>query len=69
VLVAAVLRPEEGEDGELEVVRLASQQLVDSVELPVGQPEGAMERLFRDGRQRPESSPETGRLPAAFSLS
>jgi hypothetical protein len=51
VLVAAVLRPEQGEDGELEVVRVAAEQLLDSVELPVGEPEGAVERLFRDGRQ------------------
>jgi hypothetical protein len=51
VLVAAVLRPEQREDGELEVVGLALEQLADTVELPVGQTEGAMERLFRDGTQ------------------
>jgi hypothetical protein len=56
VLVAAVLRPEEREDGELEMVRLALEQLLDTVELPVGQPEGAVERLFGDPRQRVESS-------------
>src|SRR5207245_1906651 len=56
VLVRAVLRPEQREDGELEVVRLAAQQLADSVELPVGQAEGAMERLFGDLRQVPQSS-------------
>jgi hypothetical protein len=56
VLVAAVLRPEQREDGELEVVRLAAEPLVDSVQLTVGQPEGAVERLFRDGRQGSESS-------------
>jgi len=56
VLVAAVLRPEEREDGELEVVRVALEQLLDTVELPVGQPEGAVERLFGDPRQRVESS-------------
>jgi hypothetical protein len=56
VLVAAVLRPEQREDGELEVVRLALEQLLDTVELPVGQPEGAVERLFGDPRQRVESS-------------
>jgi hypothetical protein len=38
VLVAAVLRPEQREDGELEVVRVAFEQLPDAVELLVGQP-------------------------------
>jgi len=56
MLVAAVLRPEEREDRELEVVRLAREQLLDTVELPVGQPEGAMQRLFGDPRQGSESS-------------
>jgi hypothetical protein len=51
-----VLRPEEREDRELEVVRLAREQLLDTVELPVGQTEGAMERLFGDPRQGSESS-------------
>ena len=59
VLVAAVLRPEQREDGELEVVRVAPEQLLDSVELPVGQSEGAMERLFRDCRQVVHSNRET----------
>jgi hypothetical protein len=59
VLVAAVLRPEQREDGELEVVRLALEQLLDTVELPVGQAEGAVERLFGNPRQRFESSPRT----------
>jgi hypothetical protein len=66
MLVAAVLRPEQGEDGELEMVRAAAEQSLDSVELPVGEPEGAMERLFRDGRQVFESSRERGRLPESF---
>ena len=47
VLVAAVLRPEEREDGELEVVRVPAEQGADALVLPVGQAEGAMERLFR----------------------
>ena len=51
VLVAAVLGPEKREDGELEVVRFAAQELLDSVRLPVGETEGPMERLFRDLRQ------------------
>jgi hypothetical protein len=33
------------------VVRLALQQLADAVELPVGQTERAVERLFRNLRQ------------------
>jgi len=61
VLVAAVLRPEQREDGQLEAVRVATEQLLDSLELPVGEAEGAMERLFRDERQVEESSPGSGR--------
>jgi hypothetical protein len=56
VLVAAVLRPEEREDGELKVVRLALHQLLDAVELTVGEAEGAVKRLFCDPRQVSESS-------------
>src|SRR5439155_17757034 len=52
VLVAAVLRPEEREDGELEVVRSAPEQLADTLELPVGQTESAMQRLIGDDGQR-----------------
>ena len=59
VLVAAVLRPEEREDGELEVVRVAAEKLPDSIGLPVGEAEGAVERLFRDLRQVIQSSPYT----------
>jgi hypothetical protein len=44
VLVAAVLRPEEREDRQLEVVRLATEQLDDARQLPVGQAEGAVDR-------------------------
>ena len=62
MLVAAVLRPEQREDGELEVVRLALQQRDDSVELPVREAELAMERRFRDGAQVTQSSPRRGRL-------
>jgi hypothetical protein len=60
VLVSAVLRPEEREDGELEVIRLTLEQLLDTVEFPVGQSEGAVEGLFGDPRQRVESSPGAG---------
>ena len=56
MLVAAVLAPEEREDGELEVVRLAAQELLDSFRLPVRKTEGPMERLIRDLRQVPQSS-------------
>jgi hypothetical protein len=56
VLVGAVLGPQQREDGELEVVRLATEQRLDALVLPVGQPEGAVERLFRDRRQVPQSS-------------
>jgi hypothetical protein len=44
VLVAAVLRPEEREDSQLEVVRLTLEQLDDARELPVGETEGAVDR-------------------------
>jgi hypothetical protein len=60
VLVGAVLRPEQREDRELEVVRLAAKQIADSVELPVREAERTMERLFRDPRQRVESSDGLG---------
>jgi hypothetical protein len=51
MLVAAMLGPEQREDRELEVVRLAFEKTPDSVELAVRQPEGAVQRLFRDLRQ------------------
>jgi hypothetical protein len=51
VLVAAVLRPEKGEDSELEVVRRPPQKLADTVELTVRETERAVER-FRDRAQR-----------------
>ena len=46
MLVAAVLRPEEGEDRELEVVRVAAEQIPDTVSLTVGQTEGTVQRLM-----------------------
>jgi hypothetical protein len=54
MLVAAVLRPEQREDGELEMVRIPAEQLVDPVGLPVGETESAVKRLFRDLRQVPQ---------------
>jgi hypothetical protein len=51
VLVAAVLAPEQREDGELEVIRVAAEQLLDARELWIRETQGAMERLLDDGRQ------------------
>ena len=51
MLVAAVLGPQEREDGELEVVRTSPQPGANSVVLPVREAEGAMERLFYDAAQ------------------
>src|SRR4029079_3234469 len=58
VLVAAVLRPEEGEDCELEVVRVAPEQVPDTVRFPVGQTEGTVKRLGGDLRQVIQSNPD-----------
>jgi hypothetical protein len=54
MLVPAVLGPEEREHGELEVVRIASEQIPDAFVLPVGEPEGAVERLLRHAAQTVE---------------
>jgi hypothetical protein len=62
VLVAAVLRPQQREHCELEVVGVALQQFADSLELAVREPEGAMERLFGDLRQGVENSRSGGRV-------
>ena len=51
MLVAAVLRPEEGEDRELEMVRIPAEQLSDSPRFPVRETEGAVERLIGEFRQ------------------
>jgi drug/metabolite transporter (DMT)-like permease len=51
VFVAAVLRPEQREDGQLEVVRLPGEQRADTLELPVGETEGAVQRLLGDRAQ------------------
>ena len=45
MLVAAVLRPEEREDSQLEMVRFAAEQVDDTGELPIGQTEGSMDGL------------------------
>jgi hypothetical protein len=60
VLVPAVLRPEEGEDRELEVVRVALEQLPDTVRLPVRQTKGSMKRLGGDLRQVIQCNPACG---------
>jgi hypothetical protein len=62
MLVAAVLRPEQREDRELEVVGLALEQLTDSGVLGVGKTERAMERQFGDPRQEVESSRAGGQV-------
>ena len=46
MLVAAVFGPEEGEDRELEMVRIAAEEFPDTVRFPVGQTEGAVEGLL-----------------------
>jgi hypothetical protein len=55
VLVAAVLRPEQREDGQLEVVRSATEKLGDPLEFTVGEAELTMQR-YRDPRQGIESN-------------
>jgi hypothetical protein len=45
-----VLGPEQREDGELEMVGVAVEQVADTVELPVREAEAAVER-FRDRAQ------------------
>jgi hypothetical protein len=65
VLVATVLRPEEREHRQLEVVRVAVEEAPDTLQLPIGQPEGPVERLFRDCRQRDECNRAGRRLERA----
>ena len=62
MLVAAVLRPEQREDRQLEVVGLAPEQLDDARVLGVGEAERLVQRLFRDPRQGCESSHLTGQF-------
>jgi hypothetical protein len=71
VLVAAVLRPEEREDRQLEMIRLALEQLDDARELPVGQTEGAVngervQRLIDDLGQVRQCSREARRQSTRF---
>jgi hypothetical protein len=67
MLVAAMLGPEEREDGKLEVVRITAEQFADAVELLVGQPQRTVERLFRsDLRQGQQCTRGTRQAPATF---
>jgi hypothetical protein len=66
MLVAAVLRPEEREDRQLEVIRVALEQGDDPGKLRVRQPERpvqrlVLERLFGDPRQVIQCSREARR--------
>jgi hypothetical protein len=74
MLVAAVFRPEEREDRQLEVVRLALEQLDDALQLSVGQSQLSMdwcavERLLGDLRQVIQSSREVRRQPPRWNVS
>ena len=51
-----MLGPEEGKDGELEMVRLPGQQLANPLQLPIGESERAMKGLFGDRRQENQCS-------------
>src|SRR5262249_58215047 len=64
VLIAAVLRPEQREHRQLEVVGGTPEQLPDSPELPVGETARAMEWLLCDGAQESSLAGAGGR-PAA----
>jgi hypothetical protein len=66
MLVATVLRPEQREDRQLEVVGLAREQLDDAGVLGVGEAERLVQRQFRDPRQVPESSRLTRRVQSAL---
>jgi hypothetical protein len=73
MLVPAVLRPEEREDSQLEMVRLALEQLDDARELPVGETEGAVngervQRLIDDLGQVGQCSREGRRQSPRFEL-
>jgi hypothetical protein len=65
VLVPAVLRPEQREDGQLEVVGVAVEQLADAGELGVGEAERFVQRCG-DPRQNDESIRLTGQVDQTF---
>jgi hypothetical protein len=61
VLVAAVLRPEQGEDRELEMVRVAPEEFPNTLRFPVRQTEGAVQgRLGGQLRQVIQCNPGRG---------
>ena len=64
VLVPAVLRPEQREDRELEVVRRSPEQRPDTIELPVGETEPRVE-WFRDRAQSGQCTQGLRRLGKA----
>src|SRR3954470_18630853 len=66
MLVAAVLRPEQREDRQLEVVGVALEQLADARILGIGEAERLVQRLIGDPRQAAESSDLTGRVETAL---
>ena len=73
MLVAAVLGPQEREDGQLEVIRLTLEQLLDARMLPVREAELAVEWLFRDRAQNvslaaPSDGTSHGGRPAAITV-
>jgi hypothetical protein len=51
MLVAAVLRPQDGEDRELEIIGITTEKTANTVVFVVREAERAVERLFRDRRQ------------------
>jgi hypothetical protein len=61
MLVAAVLRPEEREDRQLEVVRVTPEQVDDARQLAIREAKCSMQRLFRDLRQVIQSRREARR--------
>ena len=76
MLVAAVLGPEKGEDRELEVIRLALEQVDDARVLTVREPESpvsqglvngdVVERLSGDSRQVSQCNREGRRRPSRW---
>jgi hypothetical protein len=62
MLVPAVLRPEQREDRELEVIGLAGEQLDDARVLGIGEAERLVQRPFRDPLQGADTSRLTGRV-------
>jgi hypothetical protein len=66
VLVAAVLRPQQGEDRQLEMVRVAPEQLPDTARFPVCETKGAVKGLGGDLRQVIQCNRVCGGLPPSL---